>query len=78
LDYYLLGGDLGPSTSTFASRSIVDRFIDKATTIVDPEYLVFDSRSEYPPSLVATVQQVLDRLGEYLRGQPADPGPSSP
>jgi hypothetical protein len=46
------------------------RLLEKGTTVVDPQHLVFDMMSEYPPEVVAVAQQVLDRVGQYVREQP--------
>jgi hypothetical protein len=46
------------------------RLLYEGTTLVDPQHLVFDVMSEYPPEVVAVAQQALDRVGHYVREQP--------
>ncbi len=46
------------------------RLLDRGTSAVDPEHLVFDVMSEYPPEVVAVAQRVLDQVGDYAREQP--------
>ena len=45
------------------------RLIDKGLSAVDPEHLVFDMMFEYPPEVVAAIQQLLDRVSQYVREQ---------
>ncbi len=46
------------------------RLLDRGTSVVDPEHLVFDVTSEYPPEVVAVAQRVVDQVGDYAREQP--------
>ncbi len=69
LDDYL-PAELGLSVATFTSRDAAYRLLDHGMTVVDPEHLVFDMMSEFPPEVVATAQQVLYRIGQYARQQP--------
>ena len=52
-----------------STRETAYRLLEKGMTVVDPERLVFDARFEYPPEVVAAAQQILDRVGRYLREQ---------
>jgi hypothetical protein len=69
-------GDLMPAADASGSdaglpiRDAALRVLDTGTTIVDPEDLVFDGSGDYPPEIVASVQQVLDRVNHYVREQP--------
>jgi hypothetical protein len=47
------------------------RLLNEGTTVVDPQRLVFDVTSDYPPEVVAVARQVLDRVGRYVRQQPS-------
>lgn len=69
-DDHLLRGKLPPPAASVASRDAAHRILDRGWTIVDPENLVFDRASECPPEVVIAVEQVLNRIGEYMRGQP--------
>jgi hypothetical protein len=59
-------------------RDAAYRLIDRGIAEVDPLHLVFDVRFEYPPQVVAVVQQVLDRIVQYITSsrsaiEPTDP-----
>jgi hypothetical protein len=54
----------------FPTRDAAHQLIDKALTIVDPEHLVVDPTSEYPPEIVAAAQVALDRVFRYADEQP--------
>lgn len=58
------------SASPFNTRDAAHRLIDKGMTVVDPEHLVFDTISEYPPEVLAAAQRVLDRVSQYLGMEP--------
>jgi hypothetical protein len=51
-------------------RAAAYQLLDTGLSKVDPQHLVFDASFEYPPEVVALAQQVLDRVGRYLREQP--------
>ena len=70
LDDHLLRGKLTPPAASVTSRDAAHRILDRGWKIVDPENLVFDSGSECPPEVVIAVEQVLNRIGEYMRGKP--------
>jgi hypothetical protein len=53
-------------------RAAAYQLLDTGLSKVDPQHLVFDASFEYPPEVVALAQQVLDRVGRYLREQPFD------
>jgi hypothetical protein len=72
LDDQLLPPELRASAEGVTGRDAAHRLLDKGISVVDPEYLVFDMRSEYPPEVVAVAQEVLDLIFEYLREQPFD------
>jgi hypothetical protein len=55
----------GPST--VSTRKAAIRLIDKAMTVVDPEYLVIDITHGYPPEIVEVAEGVLDRVFQYAR-----------
>ncbi len=66
LDDYVLPDGL----STFTTRNAALRLIDKGMTVVDPEHLVIDLTSGYPPEIVEVAEGVLDRVFQYAREQP--------
>jgi hypothetical protein len=72
LDDQVLPAELRVPAEGVTTRDAAHRLLDKGRSEVDPEYLVFDARSEYPPEVVAVAQQVLDLILEYLREQPLD------
>jgi hypothetical protein len=65
-----LGATADVSDRLLPAGDAAYRLLSKATTAVDPQHLVFDVMSEYPPEVVAVAQQALDRIGHYLREQP--------
>jgi hypothetical protein len=71
-DDQMLQAELRASTERVTTRDAAHRLIDKGISEVDPEYLVFDRRGEYPAEIVAVAQQVLDLLFQYIREQPFD------
>jgi hypothetical protein len=71
-DNQILRAELRVSTDVVTTRDAPHRLIDKGISEVDPEYLVFDRRGEYPPEIVATAQQILDLIFEYIRELPVD------
>jgi hypothetical protein len=72
LDDQMLPPERRVSPEGVTARDAAHRLLDKGISVVDPEYLVFDMRSEYPQEVVAVAQQVLDLIFEYLREQPFD------
>lgn len=67
-DGVLPSGSLG-SADAFDSQSGAYRLLDRGMTTVDPENLVFDARSDFPPEVVAVAQYALERVSEYLGKQ---------
>ena len=67
--YMALGPVEDLDDPTFSTRETAYRLLEMGMTVVDPERLVFDAGFEYPPEVVAAAQQVLDRVGRYLREQ---------
>jgi hypothetical protein len=66
LDDGIPGGVL----STVTTHNVASRLIDKAVTVVDPEYLVIDLTSGYPPEIVEVAEGVLGRVFQYALEQP--------
>jgi hypothetical protein len=70
----LFNAELNAEQSVFSdplpTRDAAHQLIDKALTIVDPEHLVVDPTSEYPPEIVAAAQVALDRVFRYADEQP--------
>jgi hypothetical protein len=62
-----VAGDL--SDPTFTTRDRAHRLLARGVTVVDPERLVFDARFEYPPEVVAAVEEMLTRVERYAREQ---------
>ena len=58
------------SNATFTGRDAAHRLLVMGLMIVDPEHLVFDARSGYPPEIIAAVEQVVDRVSHYVRELP--------
>ena len=50
-------------------RDAAFRLIDKGLSVIDPEHLVFDMAFEYPPEVVAAVEQMLVRVSQHTREQ---------
>ena len=50
-------------------RDAACRLIDRGLSVIDPEHLVFDVLFQYPPEVVAAVEQVLARVSQYMREQ---------
>lgn len=71
-DDQVLPAELGSSAESVTTRDAAHRLLDRGMSVVDPEYLVFDARGEYPPEVIAAAQQVLDLIFAYLREQPFD------
>lgn len=46
------------------------RLLERGTNVVDPEHLVFDVMSEFPPEVVAAAQQLLDVVSKYAYEEP--------
>jgi hypothetical protein len=61
-------GDL--SDPTFTTRDRANRLVANGIGVIDPEHLVYDPRFEYPPEIVAAVQQMLARVEKYVHEQP--------
>jgi hypothetical protein len=72
LDDQMLPEELRVPAESVNTRDAAHRILDKGISVVDPEYLVYDTRSEYPPEIVAVAQQVLDLIFAYIREQPFD------
>jgi hypothetical protein len=72
LDDQLLPAEFRVSAESVTTRDAAHRLLDKGISVVDPEYLVFDTRNEYPPEVIAVAQHVLDLISEYIREQPID------
>src|SRR5580692_11538923 len=53
-----VGGNL--DDSLLPPGDAANQLIDKGLSEIDPEHLVFDMMFEYPPEVVAAVQQLLD------------------
>ena len=70
LDDRILAPEPRSSAADTPRRDAAHRLIDRGLTIVDPENLVLDITSECPPEVVVAVEQVLDRIAQYMRGQP--------
>lgn len=68
-DDRLLPVDLDVSSETFVTRDAAHRLIDNGMMTVDPQHLVFDVTSEYPPEVIAVAEIVLDRVFQYAREQ---------
>ena len=62
-----VGGDL--DDSLLPPGDAANRLIDEGLSEIDPEHLVFDMMFEYPPEVVEAIQQLLDRVSQYLRDQ---------
>jgi hypothetical protein len=58
-----------PTLTTRTTRDSAYRLIEKGLAVIDPEHLVFDMSFEYPREVVAAAEQVLDRVGRYVREQ---------
>ncbi len=67
LDAWLLAADGRVSPDTASSRDAAHRLLDRGTTVVDPEGLVFDVTDEYPPEVITVAEQALDRVSRYVR-----------
>jgi hypothetical protein len=72
LDDQMLPRELRVSAESVTTRDAAHRLLDKGISVVDPEYLVYDARSEYPPEIVAVAQYVLDLVFAYIRETPFD------
>jgi hypothetical protein len=72
LDDQMLPTELRVSAENSATRDAAHRLLDKGISVVDPEYLVYDTRSEYPAEIVAVAQHVLDLVFAYVRETPFD------
>jgi hypothetical protein len=72
LDDLMLQTELRGSAESVTTRDAAHRLLAKGISVIDPEYLVYDARAEYPPELVAAAQQVLDRVSAYVREQSID------
>jgi hypothetical protein len=70
LDDQMLPTELRVSADSVTTRDAAHRLLDKGISVVDPEYLVYDTRSEYPPEIVAVAQHVLDLVFAYIRKTP--------
>ena len=70
LDNLIPAADVSRSDPSVPTREAALRVLDTGTTIVDPEDLVFDGSGDYPPEIVASVQQVLDLVNHYLGEHP--------
>jgi hypothetical protein len=68
IDDQLLSAGLG--LSTLNTRDVARRVLGRAMTVADPERLVFDALSDFPPEVVAATQQMLDRVCQYVSEQP--------
>jgi hypothetical protein len=67
LDDYLISVEMHGSAGDYRTRDAAHRIIDRGISVVDPEHLTIDAMSEYPPEVVATVQQLFERVSEYAR-----------
>jgi hypothetical protein len=72
LDDQMLPAELRVSAENVNARDAAHRVLDKGISVIDPEYLMYDTRDEYPPEIVAAAQQVLDLIFAYIREQPFD------
>jgi hypothetical protein len=66
----LLLAELRLSAESSTTSDTANRFLDRGVTLIDPEHLVFGVGGEYPPEVVAAVQQALSRVGRCMREEP--------
>lgn len=69
-DEALFGAERDLVDATFAGQDPAHRLLNQGMTVADPEHLDWDVMSEPPPELVATAQQVLERIGRYVQEHP--------
>ena len=72
LDACLLVEEAGSPADATSTRDAAHRVIDRAVSVVDPEHLVIDVPGEYPPEVLLTARQTVDRVVLYVREQPRD------
>jgi hypothetical protein len=65
-----LGASGDQDDGLFPPRDAAYRLIDKGLSVIDPERLAFDMMFEYPPEVVAAVEQMLVKVSQHAREQP--------